>query len=98
MTKFDLVQIARMEDNTSELMLRMLLHDFGVRNYLVRIDVPRIYSYKDYNMFLINIMYAEDLTCREFKEGVNRQGISFSDLTGLPKHALHDPLTDWSHL
>ena len=98
MTNLDLVQLARMEDNTLDLMLRMLLHDFGARNYLVRIAVPRIYSYKDYNMFLIDIMEAEDLVCREYEEGFSRQGILFSDLTGLPKHALHEPLTDWSQL
>ena len=98
MTKLDLAQLAFREDNIIDWMLRQLLHDFGARNYLVRIDVPRIYSYMDYNMFLIAIMYAEDLTYREFAEGVSRQGISFTSLTGLQKYALHDSITDWSHL
>lgn len=98
MTKLDLVQLALKEDNTLDWMLLRLLHDFGARNYPVRIDVPRIYSYMDYNMFLIDIMYAEDLTEREFEEGVSRQGIEFTNLTGLPEDALHAPITDWSHL
>ena len=61
-----------------------LKDDLGQRQHLIRLDIPRIYTFEEveYNLFELDIRYMEDLIGRELFEGV-KNGISFEELTGL---------------
>ena len=60
-----------------------LQDDLGIRQHLVRLDVPFIYKLEDCNnVFDMTMKYAEDLIVRELFYGV-KNGISFEELTGL---------------